>query len=269
MLTTSTTTHLLSSRLYTLATSGFVPASSGVLERVGNLVTLPARGRYSVLDLTAGEGDFLDPFDGVNADLYGIEISGERVDRARQRFPHAMLIHAPYEECSIPRGKASIALGNPPYVVQDGERLEYLLIAGRLTPALQAGGLLITLLPARSAWTPTMINHLVKQYTDIRVWVAPGEAFTRYTQICVAAVKRARPLRTIETVVDEKARLEQWIYEADPAFPDLCPWRGGAPPPDLPSGPLAVPYHVPPTNGRLTIRVLHPDPPRSEERRVG
>lgn len=253
-------TGVLSARLQSLATSGFVPASLWVLERLGNLVILPERGRYNVVDLTAGEGDFFAPFNGPRADLYGIEISVERVARARERYPRGLMIHAPYEECSIPRGKVSVALGNVPYVYQDGERLEYLLISSRLTPALQAGGLLITLLPARSAWTPTLINHLVKHYTDIGVWVVPGEPFERYTQICVTAVKRAKSLRTIEQVIDEKARLEQWIYETNAAFPKTRAWRGGSPPPDLPLEPVVRPYQVQPALGRLVIRVHCPDP---------
>lgn len=248
--------RLLSSRLQALASSGFVPTAPEIQERLDNLIALPERGRYTVLDLTAGEGDFFRAFDGPQADLYGIEISADRVERARAQYPRALIIHAPYEECSLPRNKVSLALGNPPYVFQDGERLEYLLVSGRLTPSLQSGGLLFLLLPVRSAWRPEIINHLIKHYEDIRVWMTPQ---FRHTQILVTARKRAHPFKTIEPVLGEKHRLEQWIYDSDLEQSSVSPWRSGSPPPELPTEPVSNPYQVPQASGPLSIRVLHPD----------
>src|SRR5579875_3033227 len=81
------------SRLAALADAGFYPTSAQIQQRLPNLVTFPTRGHYTVLDLTCGEGDFLAPFDGPLADLYGVEINGVRASRARTRLPHAFIVH--------------------------------------------------------------------------------------------------------------------------------------------------------------------------------
>src|SRR5579875_1108590 len=250
------------SRLAALADAGFYPTSAQIQQRLPNLVTFPTRGHYTVLDLTCGEGDFLAPFDGPLADLYGVEINGVRASRARTRLPHAFIVHAPYEETSIPKGRVSLGLGNFPYFYQNGERFEHLGLVD-LTRTLQADGVMLTLLPARSALAgaraSVLINHLVKNYRAIRVWRVPDDEFALYTQILIGAVKRTHPLRTIDEALDEKSRLEQWIYQ-EPDEPGESPWRGESAPPELPTAPIADPYHIPVARQPLQIRVLRPDP---------
>jgi SAM-dependent methyltransferase len=251
------TSHLLSARLASIANAGFIPTSQAVQQRLPHLFSLPTRGRFTILDLSCGKGDFLAPFDGPRADLYGVEISGIRAYEARQRFPLALIVHAPYEETAVSRGRVCVGLANFMYAYQDGERTEHLGIL-TLTPMLCTDGVLFALLPARSAWKPLLINHLVKFYHDIRLFRVPGEEYARYTQVLVAAVKRARPLKTIDEALPEKLRLEQWIYQ-EPDKPEQSPWRGGTPPPELPTAPSDALYVIPTASQPVQIRVMRPD----------
>ena len=63
-------------------------------------------------------------------------------------------------------------LANPPYWFEDGRRAEYRIIADA-GAALRPGGILVAILPARSAWDGTMINHWAKHYEQVCCWSSP------------------------------------------------------------------------------------------------
>jgi hypothetical protein len=147
------------------------------------------------LDPTAGEGDLLAPcLDIPTARLYGVEISAERTAVAQTRLPHAELVSCAFEGVSIPKGSMSLILANPPYFFQDGKRAEYRIIADAGT-LLMPGGIMVAIIPARSAWDGTMINHWCRWYDQVRVWKFPDRTqaeeestFEEYSQICVVAL---------------------------------------------------------------------------------
>lgn len=235
--------------LSNLSQSGFVRTPPAWAERIArNLLSF---GRHAaVLDPTCGEGDLLAPlasFSGV--DLYGVEISRARADVAEQRLPQATLVVSAVEAVRITSASFDCLLANPPYFFEDGRRAEYRIIADA-GAALRPGGILVAILPARSAWDATMVNHWCKHYEQVRCWKFPdGDpdkdegAFQKYTQIVVIGVRRATPLKAPETL--EQQRLSGWRWRQPKKAES--PWAQGTPPPDLPEHPIADPYLVPET----------------------
>jgi len=206
-------------------------------------------GRHAaILDATCGEGDLLAPFAAVpGVDLYGVEISRARAEVAQQRLPQATLVVSAIEAVRITPASMGALVLNPPYFFEDGRRAEYRIIADAGV-ALRPGGILAAILPARSAWDGTMINHWCKHYEQIRCWKFPdGDpdtdegAFQKYTQIVVIGVRRAIPLKAPEAL--EQQRLSGWRWR-QPRKAE-SPWAQGTPPPDLPEQPIADPYLVP------------------------
>src|SRR5260370_10555361 len=90
----------------------------------------------------------------------------------------------------------SLVLANPPYFFQDGKRAEYRVLADAGT-LLVPGGVLVAIIPARSAWAGTMITHWCRWYDRVRAWKFPARAsphdeseFEAYTQVCLGLLRR-------------------------------------------------------------------------------
>jgi uncharacterized methyltransferase DUF6094 len=203
--------------LANLANSAFVRTPPAFAARiVRSLLSFPAGKATNVLDPTAGEGDLLVPcLDIPYARLYSVEISAERTAVARTRLPQAELVSCAFEGVSIPKGSMSLVLANPPYFFQDGKRAEYRIIADAGV-LLMPGGVMVAIIPARSAWDGTMINHWCRWYERVRIWKFPDRtrvedesAFEDYTQICVVGIRRAE-LR--DPIPAESRRLQGYRY---------------------------------------------------------
>ncbi len=248
--------------LANLGKSAFVRTPPMLAARIRRLLLAFPDAPVNILDPTAGEGDLLFPcWDVPSARLYGVEISADRVQVARHKLPQAEIALSAFEGVTIAAGSMSLVLANPPYFFQDGKRAEYRILAdaGEL---LQPGGILVAILPARSAWDGTLINHMLKWYDAIRIWKFPDRsspedegAFEEFTQICVVGVRRAAP--QVPTSV-EKKRLQGYRWHK-PDKPEQSAWEQGTPPPDLPTTPLPDPYVVPPATTRPTIVVRNAD----------
>ncbi len=203
--------------LANLANSAFVRTPPLLAERIVRcLLSFPEGKATNVLDPTAGEGDLLLPCREIpGARLYGVEISAERTAVARERLPQAELVTCAFEGVSIPKGSMSLVLANPPYFFQDGKRAEYRILADAGT-LLVPGGIMVAIIPARSAWDGTMINHWCRWYDRVRVWKFPDRtspedegAFEDFTQICVVGIRRAEPRDPIPA---EARRLQGYRY---------------------------------------------------------
>jgi Uncharacterised methyltransferase family (DUF6094) len=257
--------------LANLANSAFVRTPPAFAERiVRSLLSFPAGKATNVLDPTAGEGDLLIPcLDILSARLYGVEISAERTAVARTRLLHAELVSCAFEGVSIPKGSMSLVLANPPYFFQDGKRAEYRIIADAGV-LLMAGGVMVAIIPARSAWDGTMINHWCRWYDRVRIWKFPDRtqaeeesAFEDYTQMCVVGIRRAEARDPIPV---ESRRLQGYRYHtpsvtAAGRSPSRvhAGWEQGTPPPELPEQPISDPYPVPESSVRPQIVVRHAD----------
>jgi predicted RNA methylase len=249
--------------LANLSTSAFIRTPPLFAEWiVHHLFTFPAGEAVTVLDPTSGEGDLLAPCLSIStARLYGVEISSDRADIARQRLPLATIFTSAFEGTSCTPGSMSLILTNPPYFFSNGKRAECRIIAdaGEL---LMPGGIMMAIIPARSAWDGTMISHWSKWYDQVRVWKFPdrtsgGEegGFEDFTQICVAGVRLATP-RIPDAA--QKKHLSGFRWRK-PEKVGQSPWEQGFPPPDLPNEPLPVPYVVPTAHIQPTLVIKHAD----------
>src|SRR6266536_4239012 len=255
--------------LANLANSAFVRTPPAFAARiVRSLLSFPTGKATNILDPTAGEGDLLIPCQDIPpARLYRVEISAERTAVARTRSPQAELVSCAFEGVSIPKGSMSLVLANPPYFFQDGKRAEYRIIADAGV-LLMPGGIMVAIIPARSAWDGTMINHWCRWYDRVRVWKFPDRtqteeesAFEDYTQICVVGIRRAEARDPIPA---ESRRLQGYRYHA-PSVPSSgkspsrvqVGWEQGTPPPELPEIPMSDPYPVPESIARSQIVVRH------------
>ena len=257
--------------LANLATSAFVRTPPALAERIVRcLLSFPQGKAINALDPTAGEGDLLLPcLNNPQARLYGVEISGERAALARERLPHSEIVTCAIEGVSIPKGSMSLVLTNPPYFFQDGKRAEYRILADAGT-LLVPGGILVAILPARSAWDGTMINHWCRWYDQIHIWKFPDRTsskdeggFEDFTQMCVLGVRRAEPR---EPEAAEQRRLQGYRYhtpspseQGKSAARIRSGWESGSPPSELPTLPIRDPYLVPEATVRPHIVVRHAD----------
>jgi hypothetical protein len=185
--------------LANLSTSAFIRTPPLFAEWiVHHLLTFPVGEVATVLDPTAGEGDLLAPCLTIpTARLYGVEISADRANVALQRLPQATILTSAFEGTSCTSGSLSLVLANPPYFFSNGKRAEYRILAdaGEL---LMPGGMMVAIIPARSAWDGTMISHWCKWYDQVRVWKFPDRTaedeeggFEDFTQICIVGVRLA------------------------------------------------------------------------------
>ncbi|MGB8345724.1 MAG: DUF6094 domain-containing protein [Ktedonobacteraceae bacterium] len=261
-------------RLVNLARSSFVRTPPALAERIARtLLAFPQGKTVTILDPTAGEGDLLLPCCSIpHTRVFGVEISAARAALARERLPHAEIISCAFEGVSIPKASMSLVLANPPYFSDDGERVEYRIIADAGT-LLAPGGVMVAIIPARtgSAWNATMINHWCRWYDRVRVWKFPDRetpddesAFEDFTQICVVGIRRADPR---DPLPSEQRRLSGYRYHM-PAPPTNTQhsakririgWEQGTPPPTLPNAAIADPYPVPESRVRPQIVVRHAD----------
>src|SRR5260221_4924362 len=257
--------------LANLANSAFVRTPPALAERIARcLLSFPQGKEVNILDRTAGEGALLVPCrDTPQAWLYSVEISAERTAVARARLPQAELVPCAFEGVSIPKGSMSLVLANPPYFFQDGKRAEYRVLADAGT-LLVPGGVLVAIIPARSAWDGTMINYWCRWYDRVRVWKFPDRAspedesaFEDYTQLCVVGLRRAEPRDPIPA---ESRRLQGYRYHAPSVSTSgrssshtRAGWEQGTPPPELPVLPIPDPYPVPESLAYPHIVVRHAD----------
>jgi hypothetical protein len=250
--------------LINLSRSSFVRTPPKLAARIVRcLLSFPPHEEaVNILDPTVGEGDLLFPcWDIPNTRLFGIEISAERACEARSKLPHATIVTAAFEGVHMPQGSMSLVLVNPPYFLQDGKRAEYRIIAdaGEL---LMPGGVMVAIVPARSAWDGTMVNHWCKWYDQVRVWKFPDRAsdedesaFEDFTQICVVGIRLPSP-RAPEAA--HKKRLSGFRWRK-PEKAGQSPWEQGLPPPELPEIAIADPYAVPAARIVPTLVVRNAD----------
>jgi hypothetical protein len=179
------------------------------------------------------------------------------------------MVSCAFEGVSIPKGSMSLVLANPPYFFQDGKRAEYRILAdaGLL---LMPGGIMAAIIPARSAWDGTMINHWCRWYDRVRIWKFPDRSqaeeestFEDYSQICVTGIRRVEPRDPIPA---ESRRLQGYRYHAPSVSASgkspsrvRAGWEQGVAPPELPMVPISDPYPVPESNVRPQVVVRHAD----------
>src|SRR6266545_714555 len=250
---------LVSGTLANRANAGFEPTPERYAQLIAYNLLAFAPGRlrldeaYTVLEPCIGVGDLAAPvagFSGVR--LYAVEQDPQRAAVARERFPEATILTADLGAVRITPASMSLALCNFPYGYDGvlGGRLEYQMLK-QVTETLMPGGILVTIVPARSGWDSLTIAYVGKHYERVQAWRffddAPNEAerFATFTQIVVMGIKRAQPLLRGRDEIKQTLKGWQWRAQAG--------WVG-VPPEPLPLAPIAQPYHVPPTTAQPVMR---------------
>ena len=120
---------MANSTLRNLKDSAFVRTDPLLATRIGRcLLQLPSEP-FSVWDPTCGTGSLLSACAHAPwARLFGVEISTQRAEEARQTWPHATMITAAFEAVSM-QGMVDLLLVNPPYFLQDGKRASLRILA--------------------------------------------------------------------------------------------------------------------------------------------
>ncbi|MGH3180283.1 MAG: hypothetical protein ACRDOE_00010 [Streptosporangiaceae bacterium] len=239
--------------------AGYVHTPEKIARLIHEVLLLLPDADYLVGDLTgAGTGHLLAPFAGdPHARLVAIEIAGERANDLRERIPHAQIYPNDCLAVRFTPGSFSALVTNPPYLVQDGQYLELHMLR-HVIPFLMADGVLVTILPMRSAWNAHMVELLARYLYDIRAFKFPDEpgeaAFDRYTQAVIIGKRRPVSLKAADAGL--VAELKGWRYDARRKKKGLSPWLGGATLPELPheAGPHS--YPVPPLRAMPTVTVL-------------
>lgn len=243
--------------------SGFVRTPPNLAVQIGkSLLSFPESAPCHVYDPTCGEGDFF--YACVHAEqvhYYGSEISANRADVARQRWPGASIVTSACEAVSV-QGAFQLILTNAPYFFQNGKRAPYTITveAGK---KLQPGGVHADIFTARTDWDTWMINHWLTWYDRVQVWKFPDRvseddegAFEDFTQILVVGIRRATPAQPSEA---DRKRLRAYQWHKPKKLCDTG-WSGGSPPPSIPTAPLEEPYLVPAARGAApTLIVRHAD----------
>jgi catechol 2,3-dioxygenase-like lactoylglutathione lyase family enzyme len=238
-------------RLANLAQSSFIRTPVPFGTRIcRNILAFSSGSTITVLDPAVGEGDLLLPLleEDVYARLYGIEISAERAEIARNRLRRATIFTSSFESTVIPPRCMSLVLMNPPYLLVNGKRAEYRFLV-EATEALIPGGVMGTIIPARSALDSRTIDFWCLHYERISAYKfpnrqSPGDesAFEDNTQMFVIGIKRAEPLDEVDETLKKQLMDYRWRKDSRSGV-DI--WAGGAPPPELPTSPIAHPYLVP------------------------
>jgi len=239
--------------------AGYIHTPEKIARLIHDVLLLFPDADYLVGDLTgAGTGHLLAPFaDDPHARLVAIEIAGDRANELHERIPHAQVYPNDCLAVRFTPGAFSVLVTNPPYLVQDGQYLELHMLR-HVLPFLMTGGVLVTILPMRSAWNAHMVELLAKYLYDIRVFKFPDEAgeaaFDRYTQAVIIGKKRAVPLKEAEAGL--VAALKGWRYDPRRKKKGLNPWLGGVALPELPEGAGPHSYPVPPLRSMPAVTVL-------------
>jgi hypothetical protein len=240
---------LINSTLPNRANAGFEPTP----ERIAAIIThcilnlnptwLKEGEWFTILEPCIGRGDLAAPVAALpQTQILGIEQDpGGRAAHTRARFPQATILTADLGTVRISPACFSLALCNFPYGHDAllGGRLEYQMLK-QVTDALLPGGVLVTIVPARSGWDNRSIRYMGIHYQMIQAWrffdesAQAAERFSSFTQIVVVAIKRPAPLLCIPD--DLRATLHGWRWDAEHG------WAGAAP--------MCCPQHL----SRRTIR---------------
>jgi hypothetical protein len=141
--------------------------------------------------------------------------------------------------------------------VTNGGRME-LQVFRQLCDTVVPHGVIVCIIPARSAWDKRFISAWARRCYDVRAWKFPSSGdiedkadFERYSQIVVVGYKRPESLA--EADERDVALMQQWRYVRDPQGEHH--WVGKQPPPDLPDQPIGDPYRVPPAEQHPAITI--------------
>lgn len=214
-------------RLASLAKAGHHASPDPVATALGRFVSPPSHGALRVLDPCCADGAallrFLDGMGDPPAETFGIELHAGRAEAARQALDH--VVRGDARHARLANDAFQVLYLNPPYQDSgDEQRRQEHVFLTLFTRTLQAGGLLVFLVPQRRL--AVSAQYLANHYRELRCWRFPDGHWEPFHQVAVRGRKKPRTERDDA----ERDRIRGWA-EADPVHLEPLPLAG-------PAGPL-------------------------------
>lgn len=203
---------------------GFYPTPKRSLQLIAQLLIPASKGQeIKALDPCAGEGEALayaaDRLRGQGAEVTtrGVELSPERAEKAAQVLD--AVLDTDWNNATVSNKAFSLLWLNPPYdwdheARERHSRQEYVFLRRSYTK-LQAGGLLVYIVPRKILAMPNAAKFLAAHFSDISVFRFPDGEYERFHQVAVFGRRRPRPL------ADEKMEKKILSFGSETLPPSL------------------------------------------------
>ena len=208
--------------------NGYFPTDPVTLSRILPALDVGA-AEMRILDPCCGEGTALAEVKqhltecGAHVSAYGIEYDHERAWHAKQLLDY--VAHSDVHDVFVSARSCGLLFLNPPYgdAVADkagtGERATQHRLEKQFCrlslPWLQFGGVLVLIVPSY-AMDPTLIAVLARNFTDVRVFLAPERKF----QQCVLFGVKKRSEAPDPAIV---RLLEAFVADGGETLPEVWP----------------------------------------------
>jgi hypothetical protein len=244
-------------RLANIEKAGYFPLPPLVTDQIAGHISAPQGGR--ILDPCAGEGTaLLSLAQQLELDPFGVELHEGRAQAARaatNRFlagqenpilPHGRILHDSYLNLVTPAHSFNLLYLNPPYDHDETDgRLEYQWLM-RSRPWLQAGGLLIWVVPQHLLRLRKAVRYILSWYEQVQVYRFPDGEYEVFKQIALFGLRREKAIGVDQAAVE--------------SLVELAAGKEALPPLTAAADPV---YTLPPLlvkNGRFHFRSMFIDP---------
>ena len=173
----------------------YYPTPSSVVELIATRVARPIPPGVRLLDPCAGKGEALAQLAALlgGAETCGVELNAERARRAAARLTRALTCS--YSELRAPANACQLLFLNPPYDWENGRRMEVLFLQHCNGKSwLQAGGLLVWIVPEHVARREEARKFLAAWYDGLSIFRFPDPEYAAFKQVVVFGTQRAKRL---------------------------------------------------------------------------
>ncbi|MCL6446081.1 MAG: hypothetical protein K6T83_22000 [Alicyclobacillus sp.] len=203
-----------------IAKMGYYPTPLNMVEKIRNRLVSSGPARW--FDPCCGEGEALAAAAPSDAVTYGIELDGQRAQKAKEILHY--VVHCGYERARVEAASMQVMWLNPPYDSQSGLGGELfrkeLIFLRDLSKYLAPNGVLVFIIP-RYTLGSEMVNALVYRYTDLAVYRFDEDEYQVFKQVVVFGRRRERNLRSAKEMseADRQAKNELLAYGKDENLP--------------------------------------------------
>lgn len=187
-------------RIAAVTKMGYYPTPEQTLELIAKTLRPAIKGgSFRFLDPCVGEGEALAAVaqaftrQGAKPQTYGVELSYSRFGIAKNVLTEC--IAADWADVTVAHKSFSLLYLNPPYDTEAGKtgvhkrRLEYVFLQNTLK-TLQAGGLLVYIVPLRLMALPNVAKFLAGYFEHISLYKLPAGEYERFGQAVVFGYRK-------------------------------------------------------------------------------
>lgn len=171
----------------------YYPTPPRVVELIAAFVSRPLPAGVRLLDPCAGRGEALAQLAALlgGAETCGVELNADRAIEAKARLTRALACG--YSELRAPANAFHLLFLNPPYDWENGRRMELLFLQHANAKGwLQAGGLLVWIVPEHVARREDARKLLAAWYEGLSIFRFPDPEYAAFEQVVVLGAQRAR-----------------------------------------------------------------------------